>query len=306
MGTFIYFSDEQKHRANSVDLPEFLRRRGEKLIRSGREYRLGSDHSITVRGDEWYDHAAEQGGGPVAFMQKFYGLSYPEAMVALLGGEQGKAYAQANRQAEEPAKPFALPPAHTDMRRVYAYLLQRRGIDRSMVSAFAKAKLLYEDAEYHNCVFVGTDENGVPRHAHKRSVNSAGKAFRANVEGSRPQYSFHHTGANDRLYVFEAPIDMLSFLSLYPEGWRENSYVALCGTGGQAMRWMLEQNPQLHNVCLCLDNDEAGVKAAERHRVELEGAGYHADILLPSLKDWNDELLSALETPATEMKMEMG
>ena len=53
-----------------------------------------------------------------------------------------------------------------------------------------QAGLLYEDAEYHNAVFIGKDEHGIVRHAHKRSVNSEGKAFRINVEGSDPAYSF--------------------------------------------------------------------------------------------------------------------
>lgn len=77
MGQYIHFTEEQKLRAGAVDLEEFLRQRGEKLIVSGREKRLTSDHSITVRGNEWYDHAAEKGGGPVSFVQTFYDLSYP-------------------------------------------------------------------------------------------------------------------------------------------------------------------------------------------------------------------------------------
>ena len=60
---YIHFTEDQKLRANSVDLVEFLRRQGEKLIPSGRDKRLASDHSITVRGNEWYDHEAEEGGG---------------------------------------------------------------------------------------------------------------------------------------------------------------------------------------------------------------------------------------------------
>lgn len=60
--SYIHYTDEQKARANSVDLEEFPRRRGEKLLRSGREFRLDRRHRITVRGGEWYDHAARQGG----------------------------------------------------------------------------------------------------------------------------------------------------------------------------------------------------------------------------------------------------
>ena len=192
---------------------------------------------------------------------------------------------------EEPPGTFALPPPHTDMRRVYAYLMKQRHISREVVTHFARAGLLYEDAQYHNCVFVGTDEQGVSRHAHKRSTNSQGKSFKVNVEGSRPQYSFHHAGRDSVLYVFEAPIDMLSFLTLYPDNWQEHSYVALCGTGSQAMHWMLEQNARLRDVVLCLDHDEPGQTTARRLQEELQGAGYHSGILLPVHKDWNDNLV---------------
>ena len=131
MGQYIHFTEEQKLRAGSVDLEEFLRQRGEKLITSGREKRLTSDHSITVRGASWYDHAAEKGGGPVSFVQTYYGLSYPEAMTLLLGGETGQIYPTAREKAPEPPKPFVLPERSEDMRRVYGYLMKHRHIDKA-------------------------------------------------------------------------------------------------------------------------------------------------------------------------------
>lgn len=147
----------------------------------------------------------------------------------------------------------------------------------------------YEDAEYHNAVFVGTDTDGVPRHAHKRSANRYGKAFRLNVESSDPRYSFHHVGTDRSLYVFEAPIDMLSFITLYPENWQRHSYVACCGTSIQPVLQMLEQAPQLGTILLCLDNDEAGHQASRRMREQLD-ARYSVERLIPENKDWNDDL----------------
>ena len=107
MGTYIHFTDEQKERANSVDLEEFLRRQGEKLLRAGRESRLARVHHITVRGSEWYDHVARQGGHTVSFLQHYYGMSYQEAMETLLGGENLPA---ARQEREELPNTFALPP----------------------------------------------------------------------------------------------------------------------------------------------------------------------------------------------------
>ena len=133
--TYIHFTDDQKRRASEVDLEQFLLRRGEKLIPSGHEKRLSSDHSITVRGNSWYDHAEEKGGGPISFLQKFYGLTYPESITQLLNGEQGMPYEPVRRQKQEEKKSFSLPPASPTMRRVYAYLLQHRGISLRALSS---------------------------------------------------------------------------------------------------------------------------------------------------------------------------
>ena len=293
MAKYIHFTEEQKQQAASVDLERFLLCRGEKLITSGREKRLARDHSVTVRGNEWYDHAEERGGHAVSFVQKFYGLNYPEAVSLLLGGDTGNAFPAASEKEPEEPKPFELPPANSDMRRVYAYLVKRRGIDRDIVTAFARAKLLYEDAEYHNAVFVGTDADGVARHAHKRSTNSEGKAFRLNVEGSNPKHSFHHIGTDGRLYVFEAPIDLLSYITLNPENWQEHSYVACCGTSSHPVLELVAQHPEIKAVYLCLDNDEAGHTACKRMEALLEMVGVQTMQLIPFGKDWNDDLLSA-------------
>ena len=112
------------------------------------------------------------------------------------------------------------------MRRVYAYLLQQRHISREILNAFAQKGLIYESRElskdktkeYHNAVFVGIDEHGVARHAHKRGIYTQGKSYRGNVEGCDPRHSFHWTGISDRLYVFEAPIDLLAFSYFVPRG----------------------------------------------------------------------------------------
>ncbi|MBS6279187.1 toprim domain-containing protein [Anaerostipes sp.] len=253
---YIHFTEDQKLRANSVDLVEFLRRQGEKLISSGQDKRLTSDHSITVHGNEWYDHAAERGGHAISFVQNFYGLTYPEAVTRLLNGEQGEVYVPAEKKEKEPPKEFALPPSNQTMRRVYAYLLQQRHISREVLSAFAQKGLIYESRE-----------------------------------GSDTRCSFHWVGTSDRLYVFEAPIDLLAFLTLYPDGWQQHSYVALCGTAGHAMLWMLEKNPNLRKAILCLDHDAAGIEAVGRLSEVLREHGYSQIAPLQSeYKDWDEDL----------------
>lgn len=310
MSGYIYFTDEQKERANSVDLVDFLQRQSEELLPSGREKRLASDHSITVRGNRWYDHSTGKGSYAIDLVKRLYNLPFPEAVSLLLGGEQGVEYRQhsGNREQEQ-RKPFALPPAHTDMRRVFAYLIKQRCISREVLSEFAREKLLFEDGEYHNAVFVGVDENGVARHAHKKST-ATGSGFRINVEGSDPAYSFHYLSKNPyphRLFVFEAPIDLLSYISLHPQNWKNASYVALNGVSEKPILKLLELYPQLDHVVLCLDNDEAGLNAASRiHRTLQQRDFENAEYDISAHKDWNDDLKALRSQEQGEPTIEMG
>lgn len=243
---YLAFTSEQKERAASVDLEEFLRRQGERLIKSGREKRLASDHSVTICGCEWFDHASNEGGRAVSFVQKFYGKSYVEAVSMLLGENMEAAYPTSKVQQASKPKAFSPPAANANMHRVFAYLLKTRGLDADVVSSFAHRHLIYEDAAHHNAVFIGTDENGCPRHAHLRSTSSYGKPFRLNVEASDPRYSFHHTGTDGSLYAFEAPIDMLSFICMHPDHWQEHSYVVCCGTSPHPVLQMVKPKEPLN------------------------------------------------------------
>jgi hypothetical protein len=295
MSSYVYFTDEQKQRANSVDLVDFLGRQGEKLLPSGRDKRLASDHSITVRGSRWYDHAADEGSHAIDLVKRLYNLSFPEAVSLLLGGEKGVEYKQHSKDSvPEPKKPFVLPEANTDMRRVFAYLIKQRCIDRNVLTELARAKLIYEDKDYHNAVFVGVNENGVARHAHKKSTLTVGDGFRGNVEGSNPAYSFHYISKNpcpQTLFVFEAPIDMLSYISLHPNNWQNASYVALNGVSEQSIFKLLELYHQLDHVILCLDHDAAGIEASEKIYDVLMNKGYYAvGQALSENKDWNEDL----------------
>ena len=296
---YIPFTEEEKQLANSVDLAEFLRQKGEKLERAGREYKLiytdgtGSHDSITISGSTWFDHKNQVGGGAIKFMQYHYGMNFQAAMNELLGknmSEISRTIAK-NIPKQKPHKEFTLPKANENMHRVYAYLIKQRYIDSDIITHFVHAHMLYEDKEHHNAVFVGVDEKGVPRQAHKRGTSTYGKSFRQTVEGSDTKYSFAHFGKSNRLYVFEAPIDMLSYLTLHPENWQNHSYIAINGVYESAVLTALKNHSALNEIFLCVDSDEGGVEAEDRLRDILIDNGY-SDVtrLAPVYKDWNEVL----------------
>ena len=310
---YIPFTDEQKVLANSVNLEEFLRMRGEKLERVGREHKLiyydssGKHDSITLRGSTWFDHKNQVGGGAIKFMQEFYDMDFQTAVQELLGQRVTPlSHSPPKAIAKEEKKEFRLPQANTNMHRVYAYLIKQRFIAPEVITHFAKQHTLYEDKEHHNAVFVGIDENGVPRQASKRSTNSYGNSFRITCQGSDTRYSFAHFGESKRLYVFEAPIDMMSFLTLYPKEWQKHSYIDMNGVYENAVLTALKNHSNMSEVILCVDNDEGGIEAVDRLKDILTENGY-TDVkrLAPKFKDWNEVLKAkngALALPAVPHK----
>ena len=304
---YIPFTDEQKVLANSVDLEQFLRMRGEKLERVGIEHKLiycdssGKHDSITIRGSKWFDHKNQTGGGAIKFMQEFYDMDFQTAVQELLGrsiSPMSNSPPKADTQELKPRE-FKLPEPNSDMHRVYAYLIKQRYIAPDIITHFAKQHTLYEDKNHHNAVFVGLNEKGEPKQAHKRSTNSVGSTFRITCGGSDTRYSFAHFGENERLYVFEAPIDMLSFLTLYPQDWQRHSYIAMNGVYENAVLTALKNHSNLSEVILCVDNDEGGIEAVDRLRDILNENGYsNVKRLAPPYKDWNEVLKAKNDAPA--------
>ena len=214
---YIPFTEEQKVIANSVDLADFLRLRGEKLERAGREYKLiyndgsGSHDSITIRGSTWFDHKNQVGGGAIKFMQYHYGMDFPTAVQELLG-QRITPLSHATPKAvvsEEKPKEFRLPIANENMHRVFAYLIKQRFIAPNIISFFAKNHTLYEDKEHHNAVFVGMDEKENPKYA---AIRGIGTSFIGEANGSDKNYSFSifTEKSNDTVHLFESVIDLLS------------------------------------------------------------------------------------------------
>lgn len=290
---YINFSEDDLYRANTADLVLFLQGHGEQVKKVGSTYKYiytdgsGTHDSVTIHGGKWYDHKNQHGGYAVKFLQEFLGFSFQDSVLELLGGNCS---AQIVKPSTKPVtKPFELPEANLDMRRVFAYLTKQRFIDPQIISHFAHEHKIYEDSKYHNVVFVGMDENGVPKQASVRSTLSFGKTFRITVAGSDTNYSFSHFGNDEKLFVFEAPIDMLSFITLYPNDWKNHSYIAMNGIYESAVLKALESHSNLNQIYLCTDNDEGGIEAAERLRDILVEKGY-TDIfrIAPQQKDWNE------------------
>ena len=279
----MFYTQEQIDRANRADIADFLRTQGETLERAGNEYRWKRHDSLTVRENKWYRHSQSKGGGPIDFVMEFYGRSFTEA-VQLLTGELGEG--KPEQTASPPLSDFRLPPRSPDPGQVKRYLTEARRIDEDVTGFFLSTGDIYEEAAHHNAVFVGRDESGIPRYAHQRGTTGN---FRLDVKGSDKAFNFCYRGEGEKLFVFEAPVDLLSFLCLFKKDWQKHSYLSLGGVGEKALVRFLSDRPSVKTIYLCLDSDEAGNEACSRiAKLTPEGLTVHR--LVPLFKDWNEVL----------------
>ena len=290
ISTYIHFTKEQRELARRTDLANFLISRGEKVKKSGSEYEwLDGSQKVTIRGHLWYHQYKLKGGDAVDFVRRFYNKNYAEAVEMLLNNCGGQIIT--SPPIEKSHKPFELPPRNDRMSRVFPYLLLTRGIDKDVLYEFVWRKMIYESSDFHNAVFVGYDSNGKPRHAHKRGTVTS-NPYKGNVAGSQPEYSFHFNGTSEKLFLFEAPIDMLSYISMHKENWKSHSYAASCSVSDRVLFQCLQDNPNIKNVFLCFDNDEAGQTANKRIAEKLNLMNIQNEILIPTHKDWNEDILN--------------
>ena len=281
------YTQEQIDRANRVDLVQFLHSQGETVIKSGNEYRWKRHDSLTVKGNKWFRHSQSKGGYPIDFVMEFFSKTFPEAVFLLISEAPAD-----NSTTAAPSEKFRLPPRSRYIESAMVYRRQRK-IPEELIQEFYREGLIYEDVQRHNVVFVGKDESGIPRYAHCKGTEDT---FRMDVLGSDKAHNFAYRSDGKSLFVFEAPIDLISFIALYPKNWKSRNYLSLGGIGAKSLEGFLSERSDMETIYICTDADKAGNDAVGRL---LESIPEHMTVvrLMPCAKDWNEVLMHREELP---------
>lgn len=309
--TYVPLSLTQICDAQHTDIATYLLERGEKVRKVGAHAIWDAHDSCIITGYMWYQNSTGKHGAAVSFLQHFFGLSFPAAVQELtkrhtyteniqLGTEEPTVE---RIEKHKPADPilFQLPPAAENHRRLFAYLNQTRKISADVITEFLLDKLIYQD-QRGNIVFVCYDNQGIPRAAHLRGTNTQVR-YRQFIDGGDFLTGFHYTPANDfqRLFVFEAAIDLMSFITLHRHTpWHRDAYLSLGGLSDLPLKQFLKQHRSVKELYLCLDNDvnapkNYGQDAAQKLMRKYKDR-YTVRIITPKVgKDWNELLLSETE-----------
>ena len=301
-------TDEQKQAAHDVDLVSYLESKGYEFNHRGTSYKLkiakpfsGDMSSVSIFDDRkgwkrWSN--GEHGGDAISFLQKNMGMSFQEAILELTGS--GAAYdapqPKADNQIHE-TKDLVLPKkCEGKYSRAFAYLNKTRFIDPQIISKMIADKKIFQD-DHNNVVFVGYNEDKKAAFACVRGTNTIVQ-YRGDCDGSDKRYAFsmEGKGSSGKLYVFEAPIDLLSHATMAnkitgkEDAWTAHSRISLAGTSDVALEHYLSSHPEVKEIHFVLDNDKAGREAVAKHKPKYEEKGYKVVDHVLKNKDMNDEL----------------
>jgi len=302
------FNRTRYERASSVNILDYARSQGLELKRNGRDYRVANFSGgfiISPDKNNWNYFTADAGGGVIQLCMFLENKTLQEAVDTLVNEDMDMIRHSIEwKPAPEEPKEFILPERNHTNSHVMEYLTQIRGIDKEIVQTMIDQDYIYENT-YKSCVFVGRDKEGIPRHASVRSTNTQGDAYKKDVFGSQKKYSFSIPGTSGTLNVFEAPIDVLSYMSIRKMSGEQmnDSYLSLGGTSDKALEQYLEDHNDIKEIKVCTDADEAGNKAAEKIQ-EKYGDQYRIIREKAMHKDFNEDLIAILESRKEENKSE--
>ena len=312
--------DEECKVAKSVDLVYLAKQLGFTPYKSGSLHRMKEDETLVVYSSTntfchyYYCGTKGYGGSPIDFAMTYGNMTMPEAISYLLDLANYKRENVINTNINygkiKKEQKLVLPESNDNHKRVFAYLNTTRRINGGVISQFMHDKRLYESRDKHNCVFVTYDIEGNPKYASLRGTLTYGSntTFRGDVIGSDKKVGFPYVREySDTVFVFESPIDLMSFMSLYPEDGCH--YLALGGLSLNSLDTFLEEHPEIENIGFILDNDSRAPEIVTTAKIQYAAYGYNivehelVELLRKeNVKDVNEYLVKLKNKPNIPVK----
>jgi 5S rRNA maturation endonuclease (ribonuclease M5) len=292
-------------KAKDVDLLSYLESKGETFKKEGRYYRHIEHDSLIIRDNMYaWNSRNEKGYGAINFAKMYYNLSFVEAVQDINQGNH-KTFTRSHSNEQESKKPFQYP-QHLEVKnqdKLKHYLVQERNIDPRLVQWLLQKDLIAQDKR-NNIVFkwreqggkgkiVGADRQGTIKMDRGRG------SFKQVLPHAKKDTGFTvDVGKPTKMYVFESPVDLLSYWSLQKEKLQDARLVSMNGLKSRTILQSFidarKEGLNIQKVVLSVDNDKAGKKFIQKMHLLLEDRMLQLNLPLRG-KDWNDELKKSVQ-----------
>lgn len=305
----------------NADIMQIARSLGIEVRRRGSVYEDKAEHGVRIypNTNSFYDFYNAAGGSPIDLVCKYRDCGIGEAVQYILS-EIGcdreydnslheRAVDHSNSKKSERSGVSAvngteraaldIPDHALNNRRLFAYLNKTRHIDAPVIQQLLHEHLIYE-TDRHNIAFVANDEHGNPAHIFQRGTVTD-KVWRGDTAGSDKEYGFSYGSGSDELVVFEAPIDLMSYLCLRKDD-RSEDLLALGMLDDSPIDKYLDLHPGIKIIHFFLDNDAPGTAFSQNMMLKYSDKGYKCtnymmcELAKKGCKDVNDYLIQKRES----------
>lgn len=307
-----YIKPELVKLAKEQDVFEILSKDGVAMFKRGNEIHSAEHDSLVItpqKGFYWFNKGIGS-KSPIDYYMQVEGYDFVDAcnkVLDVMGYEfQDTIISFENEKNDKISGEhniFSIPKRAKDDKRAYAYLVKTRHIASEIVSDLMRKGIIYQSKEHGNVVFLGYDYNGNPASAFKRSTNTniTDSSFvKGEHSGSDKRYRFRIESDSSIVNVFEAEIDLLSYMTMQNEDERNENYIALGGISEKALDEYLHNRKNILEINVCTDNDEAG-EACYQKILDKYGEQYIITRELPINKDFNEDLSEGIKYIKSKM-----
>jgi len=277
-----YVSEEQKNNANSVNIVEYLLSIGEPLKSDGHLFFRHEDHdSLVINAKKNYFswNSRNISGNAVTYLMHVHDLSFQQAVQKI--NEDMKTYDIANYNLSHQTYPHTFNYKVNEVpttEHIVHYLVEDRHIDPVLVQSCIKADLIKEDS-FKNVVFkwkekgelIGASLQGTREIPIEKRLSPDRAYFKkvlpTTQDATHSGFSITK-GYPEKLYFFESPIDLLSYVSLNKstltncrlQSMEGLKHETILRTVNKTEKDLNKIGRKLESIMLCVDNDEAGKK----------------------------------------------
>lgn len=294
-----YYTNEECQQAKSVSLFDYLcdQKMNDHSLKY-KELRRCDNHSVTIcrKGNFYHDFATGEGGDNIKYLQKFYGMTFQEAVGELLdfagirGAEVITTYqSDKDEEEDEEVENEVIIPERLNNKFsiLYGYLNKARKIDIDVINDAVKAGLLYQGKKFNNMIFISrTKEYAEIKETNPQfKYRNAQKRFRSYYWWMGPI-----KGLKKTVYICESALDALSLYNLHKRMGIVSGKV-YCSIGGVTNHGAIKRICREFEKCeivMAVDTDKAGDIVCQKFS--------NLRRIKPVYKDWNEDLQKNVQT----------
>ena len=282
---------------SNINIKDILEYSGIDIVKHGNKYhRLREHDSLVFRGTRFYWNSKGMSGNVFDLFKNVYNYDFYKTKKIIndfiIDIKNKKFIPGKDNNIVSTDKKTVGNNIKKDNNKIFEYLVEKRGIEREIVEELINNKTV--EIDYRNNIHFNIQDKNGEKDGYDYIGTYGEIKYRGNTSEKKSGFNLRNNLVDSpkELYIFESPIDLISFLEMNREklakehGTLSYRVLSLSGLRKDILSNYIDENIKKLNICV--DNDEAGNRFCQE--IEKEYETLKINRIVPKSKDWNDDL----------------